>query len=98
MLFDMDGATLPPREREMDQPFFLVRSGRSGKAGDADRDGGFAALERAFGHGPRDNFRHRVIVLQQSGLDAEQVGLRLRGISYEAALAAVAGALDVGEQ
>ena len=60
-------------EREIDEPFFLAGACRPGEAGDADRDVGAAAIEGAFSHRPRDDFRDRVVLLENGRLDAEQL-------------------------
>ena len=82
----------------MDQPFLAAVAGRSGETGDSKRDVGLRAVEGTFCHRPGDRLRYRFVMVQQPGVDPEEVDLGLLGVGDEAALEAVARALDVGEQ
>src|SRR5437764_14556550 len=59
MLDPMNRGLALASEREVDQAFFLARSGGSGETRHAQRDVGLRALKRAFGHRPGDDFGNR---------------------------------------
>src|SRR5688500_15971324 len=73
MLDAMFGGLAAAGEREMDQPFLAAVAGWAGETGDSERDVGLGAVERLLGHRAGHRFRYRVVMLEQLGVDPEQV-------------------------
>src|SRR4051812_43963788 len=69
MLLAVSSRPISARKRNVDETFFAAGAGGAGEPGNADRDIGMAALERAFGHRQGDDLRHRVIMVEQAGLN-----------------------------
>ena len=78
-MFDaMRGRSAASGEGHVDEPFLVIVSCRSGETRDPECDGGLRAMKRAFRHRSRDGFGDRVVLLEQTGVDSEKLGLRLR--------------------
>src|SRR5436305_13005010 len=85
-------------EAEVHEALFLARSRGPGKSGHAQGEVGVGPLERAFCHRARNDFRYRVILVEDVARDTEQVGLCLLRIDDEAAIEPVSRTLDIGQE
>ena len=82
---------------EVHEALFAAVVGRTGVAGERDRDVGGRAGERAFGHRQRAGLGDRAVAGEDRLADAEQLALGLVGVDDEAALEGVRAAFDVGQ-
>src|SRR5215212_4048357 len=69
VLLAMNGISAAPRECEVNESLLALRPRGSREPGYAESDVGVRAFERTFGHGASDDLRHRLVVVEQAGLD-----------------------------
>jgi hypothetical protein len=69
MLFAVKRTTVAASDGDVDEAFFIAGTGRACETRDAQRDVGFRALKCTFRHRAGNDLRHRVIMLEQAGLN-----------------------------